>query len=47
MPLFKTQKVVIDSSLSDYYQEALKKECKLLGIGFVALSEKGAYQITL
>jgi len=47
MPLFTTGKVVIDSSVSDYHKEAYKKECLLLGIDYVSLSEKGAYQITL
>ena len=47
MPLFNVRKVVIDASLSDYHREALKKECILLGMDFVSLSEKGAYQIAL
>lgn len=47
MPLFNAQKVVIDSSVSDYHREAYKKECRLLGMEFVSLSEKGAYQIAL
>lgn len=46
-PLFEIRQVVIDSSVSDYYREVFKKECTSLGIEFISLSEKGAYQITL
>lgn len=47
MPLFQVQKVVIDSSVSDYHRKAFEKECALLGIEFISLSEKGAWQIAL
>ena len=47
MPLFNTKKVVIDASLSDYKRKAIEKECKLLGIDYFSISEKGAYKITL
>ena len=47
MPLFNVRKVVIDASISDYHREAFKKECILLGMNFVSLAEKGAYQIAL
>ncbi|WP_321518674.1 ComEC/Rec2 family competence protein [uncultured Bacteroides sp.] len=47
MPLFNAKKVVIDGSISDYHKEAFKKECTLLGMNFISLSEKGAFQIAL
>jgi hypothetical protein len=47
MPLFNAKKVVIDGSISDYHKEAFKKECTLLGMNFISLSEKGACQIAL
>ncbi len=47
MPLFNAQKIVIDASVSDYHRESFKKECRLLGVNFVSLSEKGALQIPL
>lgn len=47
MPLFNVHQVIIDSSISEYRKEKLKNECTLLGLNFVSLSEKGAYQIPL
>lgn len=47
MPLFNIHQVVIDSSLSEFRKERFKRECTLLGLPFISLSEKGAYQISL
>lgn len=47
MPLFNIQQVVIDSSISEHKKERFKRECTLLGLPFISLSEKGAYQIYL
>lgn len=47
MPLFNINQVVIDGSISEYKKERYKRECTLLGLNFISLSEKGAYQIPL
>lgn len=44
-PNFKIKNVVLDSSLSDYRAAALKKECRAMGVNFIALAEKGALQL--
>lgn len=46
-PLFKVRMVVIDSSLSDYYQDRIINDCTRLGIPFLSLSEKGSVRVLL
>lgn len=46
-PLFAIGRVVLDASLSDYYQERIINDCTRLGISYLSLSEKGSYRILL
>lgn len=46
-PLFETKKVILDSSLSAYRHAELKDECRLLGVDFISISEKGSLHIGL
>lgn len=45
--LFEVGTVVIDSSVSDYYQERIINDCIRLGISYLSLSEKGSVRISL
>ncbi|MEG1660258.1 MAG: ComEC/Rec2 family competence protein [Bacteroides sp.] len=45
--LFLFSTVILDASLSDYWREAYKKECRRLGFRFISLSEKGSVQFLL
>ncbi len=45
--LFKVGTVVIDSSLSGYYQDKIIGDCIRLGISYLPLSEKGSVRILL
>lgn len=45
--LFAVRQIILDSSLSDYRQEALLEECRCLGIPSVSLSEQTSYYKTL
>lgn len=45
--LFSIDTVVLDSSLSDYYQDRIIDECIRLGISYLPLSEKGSVRILL
>lgn len=46
-PLFETKKIILDSSLSVYRLAELKDECRLLGLDFISISEKGSLHISL
>lgn len=46
-PLFAIGRVVLDPSLSAYYQERIINDCIRLGISYLSLSEKGSYRILL
>lgn len=39
--------VVLDASLSDYYQNKIANDCVRLGIPYLLLSQKGSYRILL
>lgn len=45
--LFKVGTVVIDPSLSDYYQDKIINDCISMGISYLPLSEKGSVRILL
>lgn len=45
--LFKTKKVLLDSSLNTYRLAELKEECTLLGWDFISILEKGSLYIDL
>ena len=45
--LFSIGMVVLDSSLSDYYQNKIANNCVRLGIPYLLLSQKGSYRILL
>lgn len=45
--LFVVRRVIIDSSLSDGYREALIRECQLLKISYTDLSVSGSCSIIL
>ena len=45
--LFSIGMVVIDASLSDYYQNKIANDCVRLGIAYLLLSQKGSYCILL
>lgn len=45
--LFDIGRVVLDASLSDYYQKRIINDCIRLGISYLSLSEKGSYRILL
>lgn len=46
-PLFSIGTVVLDSSLSGYYQDKIIDDCIRLGISYLPLSEKGSVRILL
>ena len=46
-PLFEARKIILDSSLSTYRLTELKDECRLLGLDFISISEKGSLHIDL
>lgn len=45
--LFSIGMVVLDASLSDYYQNKIANDCVRLGIPYLLLSQKGSYRILL
>jgi len=45
--LFSTSMVVLDASLSGYYQDKIVNDCVRLGIPYLLLSQKGSYSILL
>jgi len=45
--LFSMGMVVLDASLSDYYQNKIANDCVRLGIPYLLLSQKGSYRILL
>lgn len=45
--LFSIGMVVLDTSLSDYYQNRIADDCVRLGIPYLLLSQKGSYRILL
>ncbi|KAA6320641.1 hypothetical protein EZS27_029610 [termite gut metagenome] len=45
--LFSTKKVIIDSSLSEYYKRSIIDECKRLDIDFISLAENGAFCVKI
>ena len=45
--LFSMGMVVLDASLSDYYQNKIAYDCVRLGIPYLLLSQKGSYRILL
>lgn len=45
--LFEIKEIILDSSLSDTYREALVRECQLLKISYTDMSDKGSYAILL
>lgn len=45
--LFSIGMVVLDASLSDYYQNKIANNCVRLGIPYLLLSQKGSYRILL
>ena len=45
--LFSMGMVVLDTSLSDYYQNKIANDCVRLGIPYLLLSQKGSYRILL
>lgn len=45
--LFSMGMVVLDASLSDYYQNKIAYDCVRLGILYLLLSQKGSYRILL
>ena len=46
-PLFTVGTVVLDASLSDFYQDRIIDDCIHLGISYLSLSEKGSVRILL
>ena len=45
--LFSVGMVILDVSLSDYYQNRIVNDCIRLGIPYLSLSQKGSYRILL
>lgn len=45
--LFTVDTVVLDASLSDYYQDRIINDCIRLGISYLSLSKKGSVRILL
>ena len=45
--LFSMGMVILDASLSDYYQNRIANDCIRLGIPYLSLSQKGSYRILL
>lgn len=45
--LFRMKSIVLDASLGAYRLGALKEECRILGIDYIDMSEKGSFHIFL
>lgn len=45
--LFRIKRVVLDASLSAYKSDALREECRTLGIDYIDMSRKGSFHILL